>query len=530
MANVIGTNSDDTLYGTAENDTIAALQGNDVLKGFGGADVLEGHDGIDSAFYGDSNVGVTVNLFTGRGYGGSAEGDTLYNIENLYGSAFNDYLTGNHLDNSLFGGAGDDILDGLTGFGHDSLYGDEGNDRLIGGYLNDRLDGGTGDDILDGGFGHDSLYGDEGNDRLIGGVQNDKLDGGTGDDTLDGGLGVDVLIGGAGYDTVTYAGSSAGVLVSLIDNTARNGDAEGDTFTYIENVIGSTYADQLYGHDGANAINGFGGDDTLKGFGANDALHGGYGNDALLGMDGNDNLWGDNGDDILDGGAGNDVLDGGSHADTMRGRIGDDIYFVDVSADVVIERAGEGYDQVYAGTNYVLAAGSHVELLQARDLWGSTAPVDLVGNEFGNSLVGNYGQNTLVGSPGNDGGGYDGLDVMTGYGGGDVFVWTSTNETRLAGQEADVVTDFIRAEGDLLAFNLIDANTAVAGDQAFTFVGIVDVTQGGSFTAPGQIGYFTTSTDTYILLNTEVDAGIDYQDATIRVEGVGSVNASWFVL
>jgi Ca2+-binding RTX toxin-like protein len=493
MAHTIGTPGDDTLYGTAENDTILARQGNDVLKGFGGADVLEGHGGIDSAFYGDSNVGVTVNLSTGRGYGGSAEGDTLYNIENLYGSAFNDYLIGD------------------------------------GGYFN-ILFGLQGDDILDGGGGHDSLYGDEGNDRLIGGDLKDFLDGGTGDDTLTGGMGADVLIGGAGYDTVNYADSSAGVLVSLIDNTARNGDAEGDTFTYIENVIGSTYADQLYGHDGANAINGFGGDDTLKGFGANDALYGGYGNDALLGMDGNDNLWGDNGDDILDGGAGNDVLDGGSHADTMRGRIGDDIYFVDVSADVVIERAGEGYDQVYAGTNYVLAAGSHVELLQARDLWGSTAPVDLVGNEFGNSLVGNYGQNTLVGSPGNDGGGYDGLDVMTGYGGGDVFVWTSTNETRLAGQEADVVTDFIRAEGDLLAFNLIDANTAVAGDQAFTFVGIVDVTQGGSFTAPGQIGYFTTGTDTFILLNTEVDAGVDFQDATIRVDDVHTVNASWFVL
>jgi hypothetical protein len=108
-------------------------------------------------------------------------------------------------------------------------------------------------------------------------------------------------------------------------------------------------------------------------------------------------------------------------------------------------------------------------------------------------------------------------------------VWTSTNETRLAGQEADVVTDFNRAGGDLLSFNLIDANVAVAGDQAFTFVGIVDVTQGGSFTAPGQIGYFTTATDTFILLNTEVDAGVDYQDATIRVAGVHTVDASWFV-
>jgi hypothetical protein len=44
------------------------------------------------------------------------------------------------------------------------------------------------------------------------------------------------------------------------------------------------------------------------------------------------------------------------------------------------------------------------------------------------------------------------------------------------------------------------------------------------------MGYFTTATDTYILLNTEVDAGVDYQDATIRVAGVHTVDASWFVL
>jgi hypothetical protein len=61
-------------------------------------------------------------------------------------------------------------------------------------------------------------------------------------------------------------------------------------------------------------------------------------------------------------------------------------------------------------------------------------------------------------------------------------------------------------------------------------VGVIDVTQGGSFTAPGQIGYFTTGTDTYILLNTEVDAGIDYQDATIHLVGGHLVDSSWFVL
>jgi hypothetical protein len=91
--------------------------------------------------------------------------------------------------------------------------------------------------------------------------------------------------------------------------------------------------------------------------------------------------------------------------------------------------------------------------------------------------------------------------------------------------------DFNRASGDLLDFSLIDANaTGGTDNDAFTFVGVVDVTQGGSFTAPGQIGYFTTGTDTYILLNTEVDAGIDYQDATIHLVGGHLVDSSWFLL
>jgi hypothetical protein len=155
-----------------------------------------------------------------------------------------------------------------------------------------------------------------------------------------------------------------------------------------------------------------------------------------------------------------------------------------------------------------------------------------IGAHRNQTIVGNNGSNTIAGSPGYDLNfdgvvDYDGLDVMTGNGGGDVFVWTSTNQTTLAGEEADVVTDFNRAEGDLLAFNSIDANAmgGTANDE-FTFVGIVDVTQGGSFAGVGQIGYFTTATDTFILLNTEVDAGVDYQDATIRVAGVHTVDTT----
>jgi Ca2+-binding RTX toxin-like protein len=48
-------------------------------------------------------------LATGHGGGGNAQGDTLFNIENLTGSAFNDTLEGNAGNNVLAGGVGIDL-------------------------------------------------------------------------------------------------------------------------------------------------------------------------------------------------------------------------------------------------------------------------------------------------------------------------------------------------------------------------------------------------------------------------------------
>jgi Ca2+-binding RTX toxin-like protein len=587
LATINGTNNNDELYGTEGNDTIHGLGGHDLIVGYGGNDTLAGDDGGDwldggagddwlmggSGFdyldggagwdladfsnYKNPHYNVVVNLATGFATvsdSTSSSVDRLVGIEGAIGTSGHDVFYGNDGANEFYGGEGDDYFTG--GGGADYLYGGWGfrdqaiyKDSAVGVTVNlatgvgfggtaegdvlaaiEDLAGSEHADTLIGNDGINWLFGRGGNDLMKGGGGADRLAGDGGDDTLKGGGGADVLNGHSGIDTASYYGSSAGVFVSLITNTAAYGDAEGDTFANIENLTGSIYGDNLWGDNRANVLDGMDGNDTLLGYGETDTLNGGYGADKLFGMDGLDVLNGGADDDILDGGAGFDLLDGGLGADTLRGGIDGDWYYVDSSADVVTEAAGEGYDTVYTTTTYVLAAGSEVEVLYANDPT-FTAAIDLVGNEFNNALLGNNGQNTIVGSPGNDGGGYDGLDVMTGYAGADRFVWTSTNETTLAGQEADVVTDFTRVDGDLLDFSQIDANAmgGTANDE-FTFVGIVDVTQGGSFTAPGQIGYFTSATDTFILLNTEVDAGIDFQDATIRVAGVHTVDDSWFVL
>jgi hypothetical protein len=94
---------------------------------------------MDTADYSASTDGVTVSLLlTSAQLVSVATGlDTLLQIENLIGSAFNDNLTGTTGNNTLAGGNGNDTLSGDTGF--DSLDGGEGNDSLAGGLNADTL-------------------------------------------------------------------------------------------------------------------------------------------------------------------------------------------------------------------------------------------------------------------------------------------------------------------------------------------------------------------------------------------------------
>lgn len=85
------------------------------------------------------NLGVPDAAGYVAGTGGDAQGDKLGGIENLWGSAHADTLTGDGAVNVLEGGAGADTLNG--GGGVDWLYGGKGNDTL----------GGAGTDVLRGG-------------------------------------------------------------------------------------------------------------------------------------------------------------------------------------------------------------------------------------------------------------------------------------------------------------------------------------------------------------------------------------------
>jgi Ca2+-binding RTX toxin-like protein len=268
IENLTGSAYNDHLIGNSGANVLIGGDGDDTLNGGAGSDTLDGGDGNDTVSYIAHSTGVSATMLF-RIQNAQLE-DELRNIENITGSAHDDFLTGGAGGNTLNGRAGADALRGLDG--DDELNGGSGDDILSGGDGDDTLNGGDGDDIL---YDNSSSYGDGGNDTLNGGSGNDTLDGGTGNDTLDGGEGDDELNGGDDDDT-------------------------------------------LFGGDGIDTLRGDDGFDRLLGGDGNDGLYGGAGNDLLYGGTGNDTLYGGDGDDELNGGAGADTLTGGGGNDTFK--------------------------------------------------------------------------------------------------------------------------------------------------------------------------------------------------------------------
>ena len=142
------------------------------------------------------------------------------------------------------------------------------------------------------------------------------------------------------------------------------------------------------------------------------------GNDQITGNDSKDTLRGFAGSDLLIGGMGNDTLIGDAGADRLAG--------------------GKGLDNLFGGS----------------------------GND---RLYGERGNDVLVGGAGNDliVGGL-GSDTMSGGTGADTFRFRSLND--IAGNDVDRITDFSHAQHDQIDLTLIDANSTIDGDQAFTFI------------------------------------------------------------
>jgi endonuclease YncB( thermonuclease family) len=172
-ATVVGSNSGEQLFGSDGDDVILALGGDDLVTPFGGDDIVCGGDGRDTISFRTSPGGVTVDLAAAFASGEGS--DSIYDVENIVGSA--------HAD-KLIGSDGRNVIDG--GSGKDRLIGRGGRDTLKGGPGKDTLKGGGQSDVVRGMAGDDVMFGQSGNDDLVGGSgSDDSLDGGAGTDHCD---------------------------------------------------------------------------------------------------------------------------------------------------------------------------------------------------------------------------------------------------------------------------------------------------------------------------------------------------------
>jgi uncharacterized protein YjiK/2',3'-cyclic-nucleotide 2'-phosphodiesterase (5'-nucleotidase family)/Ca2+-binding RTX toxin-like protein len=459
----------DTVNGGAGNDLISTGAGNDLIlvDPNSGFDNVNGGAGIDTIRATANNTVIGLSAlagietissggFTNVSIMGSTAADTLdFSGVTLSGITV---IDGNNGNDTITGSTGNDTI--LGGIGNDVLNGNDGNDRLDGGMGNDSLFGGSGNDTLDGGAGNDDLHGGIGNDTLTGGTGNDTMFGDDGDDTfiIGAAAGKDTIDGGTGVDTVVADADGVAFNIATISNVEAF-SAGGHTNV---SIVGSNAADTI----NLSAA-------TLTGI----AL--------IAGGAGVDTITGSNGNDTIDGGAGNDILNGGG---------GDDVFLVGATSGKDTINGGTGSDTVRItsdGLSFTTAGWTNIETIDASGrtgvkIVGSTQAdtLNYTGVTLTNivSIDGGAGNDTITGSAGNDtiiGGA--GADILTGGGGNDRFVFKAYTESRL-GTLADHIVDF--QTGDVIDLSAIDADTATAGIQHFTFIGANSITGVGQL----QIG------------------------------------------
>ena len=413
---VQGSDAAETLYGTALDDLIIGGAGNDTLVAYDGQDILNGGDGYDYVHYYTSTTDVTINLQTGVGSAGDAEGDTYINIEGIIGSNIgNDTLSGDETANTILGYGGDDTLNG--GDGGDALWGGDGDDTLIAGGNS------TG--------GWDYLYGQNGDDTynisstdglvFIGASSAETASSGTADRVVFTNLNASDI-------TITYYDYADGVHGNAININWDDGTNSGQLRVAQEGqfIEAFEFADGTIVN---NFIQGTDIDEVLQGAGLDDLIIGGDGADTILGHTGDDTLVGGSGGDVLIGGAGSDALYGGEGIDHAQ------YYYstegVTVNLETGVGSGGEAEGDTYDSIEGVMGSNTADDVLTGDDnantLQGFGGNDQLFGGDGNDTLLGQADDDTLNGGSGND--------ALYGGAGADIFVFDE-------GFGSDVIYDF----------------------------------------------------------------------------------------
>ncbi len=158
----------------------------------------------------------------------------------------------------------------------------------------------------------------------------------------------------------------------------------------------------------------------------------------------------------------------------------------------------------------------------------------LAGNDTINGLAGN---DKLFGGANNDtlngGAGIDtifggiGRDIMTGGTEKDIFDFNSIYETSKLTATRDIIKDFVHLVDDIDLYN-IDANTRVAGNQAFKFLTTAKFTKHAGEVIAVKYNPAGTASDATIILGDVTGDGL--ADFHIQLTGLKTITAADFIL
>ncbi|MGY2172776.1 calcium-binding protein [Pseudomonas gingeri] len=527
----VGTEGDDVLTGVsaAFNQSLSGGAGNDTLNGGSGSDVLDGGTGNDVLNGGAGGDIYFFKLGDGRdiinednGYGSETDvvkfgegilasditatrvginlvlshrnGQDQVTLNNWFATTGGRYQVERFefIDGTVWtsaalttltltqvGGAGDDVLTGVSAAFNQSLSGGAGNDTLNGGSGADVLEGGTGNDILNGGAGGDTYLFKLGDGRDT--INEDNVYGSE----------TDILRFGAGIQASDITATRVGTSLVL---SHRNGQDQITLSNWFATNSGRYQIERFEFSNGTVwtsaevskqllELVGGDGDDVLTGVSSaqSQVIRGGAGNDVITAGAGADLLEGGTGNDVLNGGAGGDTYlfnlgDGrdtinednvyGSETDVLKfgeGILASDIIATRVGVNLVLSHRN-GLDQVTLNSWFSVNSGRYqVDRFEFADgtVWTSaalaTTLLKQVGGDgddvltgvsaaFNQSLSGGAGNDTLNGGSGTDvldGG--TGNDVLNGGAGGDIYLFKlgdgrdTINEDNVYGSETDVL-------------------------------------------------------------------------------------------
>jgi Ca2+-binding RTX toxin-like protein len=475
--------------------------------------------------------------------------------QEYYGSEGADIITAGDGDDTVIAGFGNDEVRG--GYGNDAIYGMDYWDRSPngggeGGWEGGEGEGGGNGDSLSGGD-DDTIYGEAGNDTLDGGFRadHDTLVGGTGNDTyiLRQGTGADIVIEESGENDriliksaepdqlhVTRNATDLILVLDTGDKLTIQGffsgdnarieaiDFDNDGTTWDLATILSKANEASTGNDW---LVGTDGDDMLQGLAGNDTLIGGLGNDTYVYADGD-------GLDVISDIDGNNQIQLGDVApdDVRATQLGDDLVVLAGSSSSRITvvgwfanpdaQMGVVFDDGTVWSAADLEAAVSTEPTEDMDFLPGTVGDDVLSGLGGDDiLLGLDGNDDLIGGTGDDelqGGMGDDVYIYEAGDGSDTVIEAGGLDALQFG--ADIAPDDVQLmkEGDDLLVTFKDREDTIRivgghadADRAIEFIAFND----GTMWDESQISAYTFIKPT---------TGYDYIQGTDRddlIDGLG---------